>query len=217
MEYEWSQPISTKEIDVYWWDDRRGVRLPKACRLLYWDGTEMVSVSNASGLGVNGDQYNRTAFDEVRTSRLRLEIDSNGEFSTGVLEWKVYDSGDSPDFPPRVEAGVDRVVMLAGKTYLSGAIRTLAGKGAAPTLTWSKASGPGTVTFEDSGAAVCAPFPGPPSSDNSPPWALTENVQHTAARNRGPERNFFFVAVTIILAKFPNMTYQANLRNTGAL
>ena len=38
VQYEWSQPVSTQKIDVYWWDDRRGVRLPKACRLLYWDG-----------------------------------------------------------------------------------------------------------------------------------------------------------------------------------
>ena len=23
---------------MYWWDDNRGVRLPAAARLLYWDG-----------------------------------------------------------------------------------------------------------------------------------------------------------------------------------
>ena len=30
VQYEWQQPISTNKIDVYWWDDRRGVRLPQA-------------------------------------------------------------------------------------------------------------------------------------------------------------------------------------------
>jgi len=152
LQYEWSRPISTSEIDVYWWDDRRGVRLPEACRLLYWDGSDFVAVENPSGLGVAGDQYNSTTFDAVRTSKLRLEIDANDTFSTGVLEWKVYDTGDSPDFPPRVAAGVDRTVMLGGKTYLSGAMRTLAGKGGAPTVTWRKASGPGTVQFANPGA-----------------------------------------------------------------
>ena len=29
------QPISTRRMDVYWFDDRGGVRLPKACRLKY--------------------------------------------------------------------------------------------------------------------------------------------------------------------------------------
>jgi len=90
----------------------------------------------------------------VRTSKLRLEIDSNDTYSTGILEWKVYDSGKSPDFPPRVAAGTDRVVMLGGKTYLAGAIKTFVGKGASTTVTWSKASGPGMVAFENSNAAV---------------------------------------------------------------
>jgi len=145
VQYEWSQPINTHKIDVYWWDDNRGVRLPKACRLLYWNGEKFVPVRNVSGLEVKGNQYNTTTFEEVRTSRLRLEIDSSDTYSTGVLEWKVYDSGTSPDFPPKVDAGVDRVVILGGKTYLDVTIKTLAGKGAAPRVTWSKVSGPGSV------------------------------------------------------------------------
>ncbi|MBM4026624.1 MAG: Tat pathway signal protein, partial [Planctomycetes bacterium] len=154
VQYDWSQPISTGRIEVYWWDDQRGVRLPKAARLLYWDGQALIPVANASGLGVAGDQYNAMTFDEVRTSRLRLEIDSDGTFSTGLLEWKVLDSGKSPDFPPMVTAGVDRAVVLGGRTYLNGAIKTLAGKGEGVTVTWSKVSGPGQVTFENAKAAV---------------------------------------------------------------
>src|SRR6185369_15796427 len=37
VQYDWSQDISTREVAVYWWDDRQGVRLPKSCRLSYWD------------------------------------------------------------------------------------------------------------------------------------------------------------------------------------
>jgi len=153
VQYDWSRPISTKKIDVYWWDDRRGVRLPEACRLLYWNGENFVPVSNPSGLGVAEHKYNTTTFDEVSTTKLRLEIDSNDTYSTGILEWKVYDSGKSPDFPPKVNAGVDRVVILSGKTYLNGTIKTLGGKGASATA-WSKTSGPGEVAFENPGELV---------------------------------------------------------------
>jgi DUF1680 family protein len=139
---------------LYWWDDRRGVRLPKACRLLYWDDTAFVPVKNPSGLGVAVSQYNTTTFDEVRTSKLRLEIDSDGNYSTGILEWKVYDSGKSPDFPPSVEGDIDRVVVLGGKTYLNGAIRALDGEGESTPMSWTKVSGPGKVTFENVDAAV---------------------------------------------------------------
>lgn len=151
VQYEWSRPVSTKKIDVYWWDDNRGVRLPKACRLLYDKGGKFVPVRNVSGLGVEGDRFNTTTFKEVRTSKLRLEIDAAGTSSTGVLEWRVYDSGKSPDFPPSVTAGIDRVTVLGGKTYLRGEVKSL-DQGA--TSTWSKASGPGTVDFVDAGAPV---------------------------------------------------------------
>ena len=152
VQYDWSQPISTSKIDVYWWADGQGVNVPKACRLLHWDGSAFVPVANPSGLGVARNQFNTTTFDEVATSKLRLEIDSNGTFSTGILEWKVYDSGKSPEFPPMVTAGIDRCVVLGGKTYLSGTVKTLTGKGGtSPTVTWSKESGPGEVTFANAG------------------------------------------------------------------
>lgn len=67
-------------------------------------------------------------------------------------------------------AGVDRVVMANGRTYLSawtgygdmprrgrsgrgGANAAAVPAGPAPTVTWTKVSGPGAVTFADAGAA----------------------------------------------------------------
>jgi DUF1680 family protein len=153
VEYDWSQPVSTKQIEVYWWDDHQGVRLPKTCRLKFWDGNDFSEITNASGLGVVGDKFNVTTFSEVTTTKLRLEMDSDGEFSTGILEWRVLDSGKSPDFPPVVRAGVDRDVMLDGKTYLSGAVKFFKPGSSAEKIIWTKASGPGDVTFADAGAA----------------------------------------------------------------
>jgi DUF1680 family protein len=152
VQLEWSQPISTRKIDVYWWNDLRGVRIPKACRLLYGSGHQFVPVSNPQGLGLTEHQYNATTFDEVTTTRLRLEIDADGTFSTGILEWKVFDSGKSPDFPPIVAAGVDRVVMRGGKTYLDGRVQSLSRGAAKVPVAWSKVSGPGSVSFADATA-----------------------------------------------------------------
>jgi len=149
VQYDWSQPISTKQIEVYWWDDQQGVRLPKASRLKYWDGKEFVLVANGDGLGVEGNKFNVTTFDEITTSKLRLEIDGDGEYFTGILEWRVLDSGKSPEFPPSAVAGVDRVVILGGKTYLEGAVKSLKPNSATSLVKWSKVSGPGRVTFEN--------------------------------------------------------------------
>jgi len=42
-----------------------------------------------------------------------------------------------------VKAGIDRVVVLGGKTYLSGELKSLGPKGDSPQVTWSKQSGEG--------------------------------------------------------------------------
>ncbi len=152
VEYAWSQPIHTGHVDIYWFDDRRGVRLPKACRLLYDDGGKLVPVKNAKGLELKENQYNTTRFDDVHTTRLRLEMDSSGE-STGILQWRVIDAGGSPEFPPQVTAGPDRAVIQTGKTWLSGTVHDALRPNRNAQMSWSKVSGPGDVAFENATAA----------------------------------------------------------------
>jgi hypothetical protein len=162
VQYEWNRPVKTNRMDVYWFDDQRGVRLPKACRLKYWDGNAFVAVPGATGLGLAARKFNTTEFPEITTTRLRLEMDGQEKFSTGILEWRVYDSGGSPNFAPSVKAGPDRVVVLPGQTYLDGAVKDDGKPRAEPTVRWSKDSGPGDVTFGDAGAtATTARFSAP--------------------------------------------------------
>ncbi|MGE5294166.1 MAG: glycoside hydrolase family 127 protein [Solirubrobacterales bacterium] len=52
-----------------------------------------------------------------------------------------------------VTAGIDRAVVLGGKTYLAGEVKTLKTGGTVP-IAWSKQSGPGDVAFEKADAAV---------------------------------------------------------------
>jgi alpha-L-rhamnosidase len=110
VQYEWTKPVNVNEIAVYWFDDKGGVRLPKAVRILYWDGKAFTPVKKPVGLGLKGDQYNTTTFAKVTTSKLKLEFDSSGQ-STGILEFKVYDAGGSPKFPPVVK--LNRFIALA--------------------------------------------------------------------------------------------------------
>jgi DUF1680 family protein len=164
VQYDWDRPIKTNGIDVYWFDDQRGVRLPKECRLNYWDGSSFVPVPGITGLGVAANKFNTSAFAEITTTRLRLEMDGQEKSSTGILEWRVYDSGGSSNFAPSVSAGVDRVVVLPGQTYLDGTVRDDGKPKAAPAAGWSKDSGPGAVTFGDAAAvSTTARFSAPGS------------------------------------------------------
>jgi hypothetical protein len=122
VQYDWPQPISTSEAEVYWWDDHRGVRMPTAYRLLYWHDGNFVPVESATEFKVESHQFNSMRFKEITTTKLRLEFDSQQEYSTGILEWRVIDSGKSPKFPPIVDAGRDRFVMVGGRSYLEGQV-----------------------------------------------------------------------------------------------
>src|SRR5215475_1638904 len=151
VQYDWGKPVTTDKIDVYWWSDGRGVGLPSSYRVLYWNGTDFVPVPNARGLEVSADKFNTTAFDPVTTDKLRLEVVSDGKLSIGILEWKVYSSGPVPSFPPIVDAGVDRVVVTGGQTYLLGKSVWLVSE-AGKKVRWTKESGPGAVTIADPAA-----------------------------------------------------------------
>ena len=148
VEYRWSKPVSTKQIAVYWWQDGAGIKLPSSSRLLYWNGKDYLPVPGVQSIGAAGGTYNVADFPELTTDRLRLEFTSEGNYSTGILQWKVLDSGKSPKFAPFIDLGNDRVVVQPASPMLDGRIR-----GTATSIKWSKVSGPGEVTFQNAGSA----------------------------------------------------------------
>ena len=164
VQYDWSKTVSINKVEVYWAMDRPrpgalpgsgGPRrnVPQNYRILYWNGSDFVPVSKPEGLGVTPNTFNVTTFDPVKTTKLRLEVAPQDGHSAGILEWKVYNFGSIPPFPPVIEAGVDRSVVLNAQTYLAGNVIWLedSRKNAAR---WVKVSGPGTVNFEDAAAPV---------------------------------------------------------------
>jgi DUF1680 family protein len=146
VQYEWPQPVSTKEIGVFFWDYNANIRLPEGYRLQYWNGSSFVPMPNSKGLEKTNNQLNNTSFDEIKTTRIRLELDSAEWGITSVLEWVVYKTDNSPNPPPLVNPGADRDVMIGGKTYLSATVHSV---GALSKVTWQKITGPGTVSFSD--------------------------------------------------------------------
>ena len=163
VQYEWPEQVEIDKVEIYWAVDRPRagaipgsawprLQAPQSCRILYWNGSEFVPVSQPQGLGVAQDTFNTTTFEPVRTNKMRLEVSPQADRPAGILEWRVFNHGPAPALPPVVEAGVDRSVVSNGKTYLSGKVSWL--KDSAHNKTqWKKASGPGAVAF----AAAASP------------------------------------------------------------
>ena len=144
VQYDWAQPVLTNRLDIYWWDYSGTVPLPYAYRIEYWDGKVFQPVQHAKGFGLSNDHYNTTSYDAVRTTRIRLEMDSADRWVAALQEWRVYEAPGGGPVAPRVIAGVDRDVMLDGKTYLTGKIRSIEPISG---CRWTKVAGPGDVDF----------------------------------------------------------------------
>lgn len=147
VQYEWPVQIATGKIGVFLWDYYNVIPLPDSYRILYWNGIEFVPVSNVSGLEVLNKSLTTISFDEVKTTKLRLEGDSSLFFNANVIEWEVYQAKNSPGHPPVISGLGDRDVMLGGITYLSASVKSVT---PVDKVVWKALSGPGKVTFENS-------------------------------------------------------------------
>jgi DUF1680 family protein len=145
FQYDWVNPVTIDEVAIFWYNYDNLVKMPQAYRLKYWDGKDFVPVKNPVGMGMENNKFNSTTFNEVTTTRLRLEVDSVERFASTILEWKVLKTINSPEIAPVITAGGDRDVMVGGKTYLVADIKSVD-----PLINtlWS-ATGPGKVVFVD--------------------------------------------------------------------
>jgi hypothetical protein len=126
VQYNWSSPVKTDKIDVYWFiDGRLPVGLPASYVLKYWDSTSFVPVTGASGYGVAVNAYNTTTFNQVTTTSLRLEFTSTSDSSVGILEWKVFGSMPGAVTQRPIVSSADVIhVSFAGNKLLLALPRT---------------------------------------------------------------------------------------------
>ncbi|WP_416904937.1 cellulose-binding protein [Micromonospora echinospora] len=85
----WTANQTIRAVEVYFFDDNGGVRLPAAWRVQSWNGSSYQDVAGASGYPVAANRYNLVTFTAVSTARLRVVLDS-GAGSVGLLEVKAH-------------------------------------------------------------------------------------------------------------------------------
>jgi hypothetical protein len=92
VEYDFDKPRRLTKASVYWYDDEPtggGCRTPASWRLLYQSGDAWREVQNPTAHGADKDRFNDTAFGEIETTAVRLEVKLKPGFSGGILEWRV--------------------------------------------------------------------------------------------------------------------------------
>jgi len=89
VQYSFKKPRAVSEVSVYWFHDRGGCRVPASWRLLYKHGAEWKNVSTLQEFGTGQNRYEKVCFAPVTTKALRIEVQLQQKFSSGILEWKV--------------------------------------------------------------------------------------------------------------------------------
>ncbi|MDY0167921.1 MAG: hypothetical protein RBS80_15340 [Thermoguttaceae bacterium] len=132
VQYNFPEPRPVSGVEVYWFDDRPrggGCRVPQSWEVHYLDGGEWKPVEGAGPYGVDQDQFNKVAFKPVRTQGLRLAVQLQQGFSSGVLSWKVLPEHPAPEIPEEapgltLRKAIEPIVdSLAGEPRFSQALR----------------------------------------------------------------------------------------------
>ncbi len=93
VEYEFEEPATISSSSVYWLNlDHYDVtyRVPKNWDLQYLDSNnKWKAVKTSDKYGTELDKYNTVNFSPVKTKALRLNVEMQEGFSSGILEWKV--------------------------------------------------------------------------------------------------------------------------------
>ncbi len=92
VEMEFQKPETVESMKIFWFDDKdlnAGCRVPKAYKVYYKAGNRWIPVNPTDGYPNERDQYNSIPITPVKTSALRLEMQLEKEYSTGIQEWTV--------------------------------------------------------------------------------------------------------------------------------
>ena len=118
--YTWGSEVIIDSTDLYLWYDGTegeytsgGILVPKSVEFDYLDAEgNWKPVTNGEGFGREMDKFNKTTFDPVTTTALRVKLnkqsrDYNG---VGIMEWKVYGKlAKSDGIPTAVKVVIARI------------------------------------------------------------------------------------------------------------
>ncbi|MDY4528973.1 MAG: glycoside hydrolase family 127 protein, partial [Parabacteroides sp.] len=90
--YDLAAPATVSRAMVYWFDDAPwgDCRVPQSWKLYYKDAAgQWQPVVAKTAYGLLKGELNEVSFEPVKTSALKLEMQLQTEYSSGLFEWKV--------------------------------------------------------------------------------------------------------------------------------
>ncbi|MFC1543730.1 beta-L-arabinofuranosidase domain-containing protein [Gemmatimonadota bacterium] len=91
IQYDFPRPTEVSTVEVYWFDDTGmgECRVPATWRVLYLEEGQWRPVWTEEEYGTEKDTWNRVRFETVRTTAIRLEMQSQEGWAGGIHEWRI--------------------------------------------------------------------------------------------------------------------------------
>lgn len=89
IQYDFRATVTVSSVEVYWFDDKGGCRLPESWKVLYKDGETWKPVQAKAECKPAADCFNTLEFAPVTTNAMRIEVQLQKDASGGILEWRV--------------------------------------------------------------------------------------------------------------------------------
>ncbi|MEW6196376.1 MAG: beta-L-arabinofuranosidase domain-containing protein [Bacteroidota bacterium] len=91
VEINFDKPEEISQVEIYWFDDTGDgeCRIPKAWKVFYMEGDKYIQVYAPDGYEIEKDGFCKTIFETVKTSKIKIEIESQAEFAGGIHEIKI--------------------------------------------------------------------------------------------------------------------------------
>ena len=90
-QYKFDTPQTLSEVSVFWFHDHPngGCKVPQSWELHYLDKGQWKPVQTEDPYSTLHDQFNTIRFQPIQTRNLRLQVQLQPGFSSGIHEWKV--------------------------------------------------------------------------------------------------------------------------------
>ncbi|MFT3704573.1 MAG: discoidin domain-containing protein [Agriterribacter sp.] len=91
VEYDFDQPYTISESQVYWYDDKPwgGCDLPASWTLLYKKDNDWIPVKNTIPYEIAKDKFNKVTFEPVYTAAIKMIVQLPKNDASGIHEWIV--------------------------------------------------------------------------------------------------------------------------------
>jgi glucan-binding repeat-containing protein len=126
VQYTWEQEQILTGSDAYYFRDGNGNFNPASVSYMYLDSdkTTWKSFTGVEGLGVELNKFNKTTFDPVKTTAIRMILNPQN-LGSGVIEWRVYGYGDALSAAKQSLKDDIKAFKLVKKTHVTQGFETL--------------------------------------------------------------------------------------------